>query len=131
MQEKLSSSSSDFENITLPLSQYQKSIVGRNEIVVAGKRYDVKSISIIDEMVTITAIHDTEEENVISLIGKTLNSDKEKIPNCFLKLMSLIYASSSVDDNYSSTEDKLPVSIFIANGILSPQMEILSPPPQA
>ena len=82
-------------------------------------------------MVTITAIHDTEEENAISLIGKTLNSDKEKIPNCFLKLMSLIYASSSVDDNYSSTEDKLPVSIFIANGILSPQMEILSPPPQA
>ena len=131
MQEKISSSSSAFENITLPLSQYQKSIVGHNEIVVNGKRYDIKSISIIDEMVSITAIHDTEEENVITLIGKTLNSNKEKVPSCFLKLMSLIYVPSSVDNKFSSTEDKVPVSIFIAKGILSPQTEILSPPPQA
>ena len=131
MQEKLLSSSSAFEKITLTLSQYQKSIVGHNEIVVACKRYDVKSISIFDGMVTITAIHDTEEENVITLIGKTLNSDIEKIPSCFLKLMSLIYVSSSVDNKFSSIEDNLPVSIFIARGILSPQMEILSPPPQA
>lgn len=129
----LNNSKTRFRKITLSLSDYQKNNINTEEIIVDGKMYDIKSITITDNKVELLVIHDIDEENIIEKITRTANQDKATKGNLVCKLrkfVSLNYLST----NQPATPQivKSSNNIFYCNHskLVSTVADISNPPPQ-
>ena len=93
MHELIKDDHTAFEKLFISLSEFQKSKINDSEIFLDGKMYDIKSVSIVGNKVSLLAINDTEEKNIIDKIKKLIMNEgsKEDIPYPVVKFLYLSY----------------------------------------
>lgn len=82
------------EVLTLTADGYARSKRPKNEVMVEGKLYDVKSVSINGDVVTLEVVHDKAEEGVLKKIKDFFTPGKDstgKIPKHVQQLLSAKY----------------------------------------
>ena len=133
MQQLLKDNSSQFQNITLSLSDYQKSKVNAHEISIDQKMYDVKSAKFIGCKVELVIIHDKKEETILKNITKYANSrglPGSQIPVYLQRLLSLNYLSPNIDRTFFIPSLLIQVFRSAQLILLSSISDIPSPPPK-
>jgi hypothetical protein len=133
MQQKVDNSNSCFEQLTLSYSDYVKSIVDDNEICFQGKMYDIKSMSFKNDSVCLVAINDIEEEDILKKIKKLFAADqsqKNKIPDSIIQLLSLDYILQPGILNHNVTSFSISVKYSYSENIIEQKSDIILPPPK-
>jgi len=133
MQEVLNDTKTQFEKLTLTLSEFNNSKIAEDEISVNGKIYDIKSSRISGDKVELLAINDIEEENILEKIKKAFNTgmtENSELPNHLVTLISLIYISPANGQGFLLEETFLNSFHSFCEIIFSHESEIFSPPPE-
>lgn len=128
MAEVLESTEACFEELSLSDDEYHKALIDKDELLISGKVYDIKSLHKSGERVVITAMEDKEEESVLRNIRKVVNSNGSKnIPDELLSLLTITYILPSthslsfcllsLSQNFGASEDLL---LYYAVGIIVP-----------
>ena len=134
MQQAISDDRVKTETITLPLYLYNTDKVSSNEIVINGKLYDIKSISVIDGNAIIEVVNDTAEEKVVKNISAVLDDVDKKtdnnLPNGMINLLTLDYILPPqiklvVYSSYKETH-----YLYYSKSLVSRTADILVPPPR-
>lgn len=133
MQQSIRKSTSIVETLSMSRSEFAKSLVDNKEIRYKGKMYDIRSMSILNDSVHLMVVHDTKEENILKKI-KNLFSDhhsqKNKVPQVLIQLLSLDYIQHTVNLNPFITHHVVSLNHHFSENILSQNSEILLPPPE-
>jgi hypothetical protein len=79
------------EEIKLAVGDYQRSKIDDNEILLDGKLYDVREVSITDGIVTLHAVLDEEEGRIIQKITKSAEHGKNKVQHKLIELLTMAY----------------------------------------
>jgi hypothetical protein len=133
MQEVLNRRSTQFERMTLSVSEYQKSKINAKEIFVEGKMYDVKSMTVKGDAVELLVVHDIKEENVLKRIkdfSKRTEQPNNDLPNQLQHLLTLNYLSPCVEGLFFVPYLLIHVFPFSSLNIVSNNSDILTPPPE-
>jgi hypothetical protein len=135
MQDLLAESSfNQYIELNLPVKEYYDNLKDDGkELLLNGKLYDIKSVSIVNGRAKIKAIHDEKEENILLHIVhfvKHSNSKQKQIPASLAQLMLLCYLPQLSKFNFSQpfkTIEKVLSQAFAAKLF---DCKIDSPPPQ-
>ena len=114
MQTVLNSNSSIDETFSLTLSNFNKQIVGKNEIEINGKRFDIKSLKIVENMVIFTAVHDQTEESILAQLNQYLKQShhtKSKQAHQLQNLLTSNYIINNSLSNFFITQHELNYSL--------------------
>jgi hypothetical protein len=133
MIQNINSSKTQFQEIVLTLSDYQKCRINASEITINNKLYDVKSANIYGDRVKLLVLNDSMEENILVKIAEFTNNTRH--PNSVLcnNLKHLLTLSYLPQPGYSSffiypsSVDKF---IQFNLNYISRFPEILTPPPR-
>lgn len=122
-----------FEKMTLSKSAYQTSKVNAKEISLAGKMYDIKSMSIEKDSVKLVVINDCKEESILKQIKILLGATDipySHLPNQLYKLISLVYISP--DFSYAFPNPSFHLFLFhhFNSDMVVQNGDILVPPPK-
>ncbi len=88
--ERLADNTKTFEELTLTLAAYKQAKAGANELILNGEMYDVKSVTIDDDCVTLFVLHDRDEENVSRKIRNFLHGEKQSGQNLPVQVQQLL-----------------------------------------
>jgi hypothetical protein len=113
-------------------SEYLMATVDANEVKIGGDMYDIARTENKDGCVTIFALHDTGEEDLISFLGAVLDKtdDHQKTPSShLLKLLTVQYLPSAFSFAITRSELDSPATTYAtADDFFKP--DCLSPPPE-
>jgi hypothetical protein len=133
MEGKLKNDTSSFENITLSVSDYEKSSIHSHEILLNGMLYDIKSKTFLGDSVNLIVIKDLNEAKILNHIRQLSNNPnlpKNKFPSQIKLLISLNYIAPNVA--FRNILPKILIYLFQTN-ILdfdSLKPDALVPPPK-
>ena len=133
MQQALNCNTSRFQKLTLTLDDFQNSKINNNEISLNGKMYDIKSIKTSDDTVELIVLNDTEEESIIEIIKRIVGNENQQnrvLPNKLIQLLSLIYLSTTSQNNLLLDGIQQIIFQSFCETIVSHKTEIFSPPPE-
>lgn len=133
MQQTLVNSNTRFQKMTLSLDEYHKCKINSREIFVAGKMYDIKSITFIDDEVELLVIHDSKEDGVLKKMKEFVNRAKQPkndFANKWRKLLSLNYLSAYKDELSFIPFHAINVFHVKKTNLASLDLDISTPPPQ-
>lgn len=121
------------EELTLSVTEYNKSKVRSNEISFGGKMYDVKSAYITCDSVRLEVMHDKKEEHLLSKIKNFFASSKQsnsKLPYAVQKLLALKYIPPVLETLLEPLYHTV-INYAVASTILmAKSLDIPSPPPR-
>ncbi len=121
------------EVLTMSTDGYARSKRPKNEIMVDGKMYDVKSVSTNGDVVTLEVVHDKAEEGVLKKIKDFFTPDKDssgKIPKHVQQLLSAKYVPP-MRQIFSELIFQAATHIYFLHAIgLTIVRDIPSPPPR-
>jgi hypothetical protein len=119
-----------YQPMTLSRSDFEKSLVEKNEIFYQGKMYDIKSRTFSGDSVTMMVIHDEKEGKIFKKIKKLLTHGSKKTPDTLLRLLSLHYFHPFLSDSKMiSTSSTIQQPLF-SEALLIRSTDVLSPPPK-
>jgi hypothetical protein len=131
MAEVLESASTGFGVLTLSSDDYAKSIIDKNELMVDGKVYDIKSIRVKGNSVTAVVMEDKEEEGVLKNIFKIVNNGSSKnLPDELFELLTISYILPDTHIIFLFWESSLKLFATEAQKLLHHAPGIVSPPPE-
>jgi hypothetical protein len=133
MTKKLNDCENAYEEITIILKPNETFEDPGKEFFMDGKMYDVKSISVDGNKVHLLVIHDTKEENVLSIIKTLINkttSSKNPLSIQLNLLLSMVYLEDRTDFDFTPSANLLPAFQLYSEKLISAESEILSPPPR-
>lgn len=123
-----------YTELNLPMNEYYENLKDEGkEILLNGKLYDIKSVSIVNGRAKIKAIHDEKEESVLIRIVhfvKHSNSNQKQIPASLAQLMLLCYLPHLAKFNFSQPSEKVQNVLCQAFAAKTFDCSIDSPPPQ-
>lgn len=122
-----------FERLTLSLTDYKKSIIDAHEIRFLGKMYDVKEVEINGDKVELLVLCDNRETQILAQIQNQSSentSSQKSLPNKLNKILYLDYLlpdKEALQQNFFAGKAQYPtVSILLKDQSL----ELISPPPE-
>ncbi|HZV67939.1 MAG TPA: hypothetical protein VFG10_00255 [Saprospiraceae bacterium] len=122
-----------FEQITLSLPDYLKDKINNHEISIEGKMYDIKSVSISGDKVTLLVINDPHEENILKKLKEVLTGRKQSKsnrPHQLRPIHTLKYLSPEPEHNISFTFCSTIILSLPVPGFVTNDREIPTPPPR-
>lgn len=133
MAEAINEGKASFLTIKLSVTDFEKNKVNNHEIIVGGKMYDIRHVSICHDIVELVVAHDVKEENILNKLTNTIQKSEKKnssLPADFVKLLSVIYISPSSETWFADLRQ--PVKRFITKNesVLYRTGETPSPPPK-
>jgi hypothetical protein len=123
------------QRIVLSKAQYLQAKNDEGEIEWQGYMYDVGRVESLNNVVTIFALRDEAETNLLAFIDRIVemtNRDEQAPPSAFTQYLSLIFtipevaATASFYQSLKFEYGKLPTEIFS-----SLALEVQAPPPRA
>ncbi len=131
--ERLADNTKTLEELTLTLSEYKQAKAGAHELAFNGKMYDVKSVTIDDDCVTLFVYHDRDEENVIRKIRNIWSGEKQSGQNLPVQVQQLLSMKYLPPDH--TTFKFFPIKnsftfSFIGMTMPASDPDIPSPPPK-
>jgi hypothetical protein len=133
MEEVLNSAETQFETITLSISEYQKSRVNAHEISLDGEMYDIKSLTVKGNVVELRAVHDSKERNILKGIkdySNQTNHPDKNLPNQLQQLLSLNYIANAGGKLCIIPSSSINIFAFSDPAIVSNNADISTPPPK-
>jgi hypothetical protein len=119
-----------YQPMTLSLTDYEKSLVEKNEIFYQGKMYDIKSKIFLGDSVDMMVIQDEKEEEIFKKVKKLLTHETKKIPDTILHLLSLNYFQTFLlYSNIIFTSSTINQPLF-SEALTFRSTDVLSPPPK-
>ncbi len=92
------SSSTRYESLVLSNDAYINALVEDDELLIQGKRYDVKAVRKAGQYVYVMVIRDTEEESILNLLTNLIRQGKHSdrpAPDFANELAALHYTNSA------------------------------------
>lgn len=133
MQEMLNDPGSRLEKIILTEKEYHACRIDSHEIILNGEMYDIKEITKDGDVITILAIHDKYEENILEMISgffQVTGNEKGKSGTQPVKYKLLVYDLPMFVE-ITRENDQQRINYFFDPGkIESCFKKILTPPPQ-
>ncbi len=132
MQEEIRLKETVFEKLTLSKTEFDKNRINSHEVLLNGKMYDIKSIHYNGSKVTLIALNDKGEENIIRKIKSYLaqSSRRQTIPDHFNKFFSIIYLLPVYDHTSLNSQNEQTFFSYCTAVLLSRTISITSPPPE-
>jgi hypothetical protein len=132
MRERIVSTKMGMQKITLSVSEFQTCKINETEISMNGKMYDVKSVSISGNKVSLEVFNDMEEDEIIEKINLSINNSKQNKnqPDQIVQLLTSVYLHPSFQLSFTNKgfhEITFRTDIDL---IHSRELEISSPPPR-
>lgn len=131
-QEAIREGSLELEALSLSFNEFQKAKIDDGEMLLNGKMYDIKSVTIEGEAVTLLAFNDTKEENVLEKIKQYINRKlpNDEVPLQLVKFFSLVFLTPV--HNHIVLFDQLNNHNFTYYSaiITSRSVDTFSPPPE-
>jgi hypothetical protein len=119
-----------YEPMTLSRSDYEKSLVEKNEIFYQGKMYDIKSKINSGDSIDMMVIHDEKEGKIFKKVKKLLTHGPKKTPDTLLRLLSLHYFHPIIlSSKMIFTSSAIQQPLF-SEALLFRSTDVLSPPPK-
>lgn len=131
---KIENSSSNFEVIRMPFTQYKTNLVDDKELSFNGKMYDIKSVQILCDSVEIVAINDVYEEKILEHIRgfiKNLGNFSHNTPIQFSFLVLLNYIIPDGSIKFHSPIINLCLFCYSDINYFSKKPDTDSPPPRS
>lgn len=133
MEEDIDEIETCFEKMSISLEEYTASKINNKEVSIKGKMYDIKSVTISNNIVELVVINDTKEEKILERIKKLTEANHRhgrNLPYYCLNLTTLFYI-------YPDSPDITELPIFLhtsfrnySDAIFSHYSGIQSPPPK-
>ena|GEM_PF-6896915 len=134
MQERLKSTESKFEKLTLSLKEYNECRINGSEVSINGKMYDVRSFEIKGDKIEMIALNDTEEENILQrikdLITNNTSNPAGEVPSQLTDLMDIDYVNpcNGVEITFYQKDQQKFKELYQSHSSFQP--DVLSPPPR-
>jgi hypothetical protein len=133
MAELVTRSDAQFTRLVMPVSQYENSRIGDDELRFDGKLYDVKSAVVTDNTVELLVLVDTEETEVVTRISSLEHRSAPQSDQVIYKLFELMAAAYTCPLLHTPIhyiqQDKLRFAT-VHERTISRTYESLSPPPE-
>ncbi len=87
----------ELEVLQLTTSAFRNALVEEHEVEVAGKMYDIAWIETHGDEVTVYALHDEAEDNLLAFLDailKNATKDKKPVPSSLSGLQALLFLPS-------------------------------------
>ncbi len=97
MQQQLANGQNEFQTLSMSLDAYTQSLVDHREISYEGKMYDIKSVEVAGDKVTLVVLRDQQEEDLLQRIGEFFVGKKgpgNTVPVSLYQLLTDKYVSS-------------------------------------
>jgi hypothetical protein len=133
MQKTMENNETEFQKLTLTISDFEKSKINEHEISYKGKMYDFKSAVFTGDSVELLVINDTEEEGILGEIEKfteNINKQNSEFPNHLIKLLSLVYVCPEPGNKFFFECSNENTFVPFGEEFSSPVIERASPPPK-
>jgi hypothetical protein len=121
------------ETMILSLKYYNSSMRHGSEITYEGQLYDIKSLSIDGEVVTLKVFHDIAEETILKKIKDFFNSHGRtsgKVPKYVQKLLVAKYVTPTQDIFLEPVYRSATYFSFLLLKFEAAALDIPSPPPK-
>ncbi|CAN5488097.1 hypothetical protein BH11BAC1_BH11BAC1_13610 [soil metagenome] len=102
----LENTSTQFETIKLSKECFLKNKLDENEIIIAGKIFDIKNVTFHKDYVELLAYNDKKEEGLITVIENYFSGSsqsKKDFPLQVLKLLVSVYTLPKQEIRFSTT----------------------------
>lgn len=133
MLEKIKSSQTEFQKLTLTVTEFHKCKINAHELSCNGKMYDYESAVVVGSTVELLVINDISEENILEKIRAFTNNpshQNNQLPNQIIKLLTLTYLCPTANNKFFFPELQQNIFLSICENIVSFSSKILSPPPE-
>ena len=133
MRQTLNSNKTQFQKITLSLSDYQKNKINAHEISIKGKMYDVKSTHISGDSLELLVVNDSKEENILEKIKEfkqETSGQNHSLHNQLKQLLSLTYLSPNTDGIFIISSLSMHLFPHPNLNTISSHIAISTPPPE-
>lgn len=133
MQKILNDSRTNFEKITLSLTDFKKCKINSEEISLNGKMYDIKSVSIVGDKAELLVVNDTWEEEIVVHINKFFNRNNQPNTSDSKKLQQLLtmkYLSPANENFFLVPVFSIVIFPSLDYHCRSACFDIPSPPPK-
>jgi hypothetical protein len=114
--------------------QYQQHRIGKDELKIGAKIYDVLSVKKVNSTYYITAVHDKDEENVLQKISFLVGVGQHEhapVPDVLMKLLSFVYL---LPDQFTITPVLLLKNENYTHhkvNLIHRNLSVVSPPPDS
>jgi hypothetical protein len=119
-----------YQPMTLSRTDYEKSLVEKNEIFYQGKMYDIKSKTFSGDSVTMMVIHDEKEGKIFKKVKELLTHGQKKIPDTLLRMLSLHYFHPFLPDSKMIFTSSTMQQPLYSEALLFRNSNVLTPPPE-
>jgi hypothetical protein len=119
-----------YQPMTVSRTDYEKSLVEKNEIFYQGKMYDIKSKIFSGDSVVMRVIHDEKEGKIFKKVKKLLTHGPKKTTDTLLRLLSLHYFHPFQSDSkmiFTSSTIQQPL---FSEALIFRNSNVLTPPPE-
>lgn len=133
MHSKLSDSQTAFQTLTLTLEEYNHSLIENDEIRVNRTMYDVKSATIVGNIVKLVVICDKEEEAILDDLEIYFEQPNQTGVPLHQQLQQLVSLSYLLPPHLSLSIESLISEVVFHSyrpNILSGYMSQATPPPE-
>ncbi len=119
-----------YQPMTLSRTDFEKSLVEKNEIFYQGKMYDIKSKTFSGDSVALMVIHDVEEGKIFKKVKKLLSHGPKKTPDTLLRILAMHYLQPFfLNNSLVFTASTLKQPLF-SEALIIRTRDVLSPPPK-
>ena len=134
MCQALNSDKTQFEKLTISLTEYKKGKINSGEYSAGAKLYDVKSISIKGDQVELLVINDTDEEDIVKHIKDFItggNHPKKDRPYQLRQFLTLKFLAPEDFQNMLIPINSCLVYNLVISEPVTIHREIQTPPPES
>jgi hypothetical protein len=118
----------------LQISEYERSVRGDDEIELNGKMYDIARVEMKNNKVIVYCLHDSAEDNLLSLLDQVLKSAAKDSQQASSSLFQFNFLSFILPSAFSVTDLSTSILCPFTSYLIGDSSFVTSldtPPPQA
>ena len=134
MQQSLKKCDRPTLQLTVSLDEYREGRIGKDELRLCGKMYDIRSGKVAGDKVVLTVVRDRKEEEALRKIAQIVGgqkTDNNAIPKSLVELLSFVYL---IPEPYTIGIVVFPTDVSFTNANVSFHSRypaIVAPPPKS
>ncbi len=133
-EELCNQSTGKLKKFVLSINEYQAALTSEaDELIIHGIYYDVNKVCINHNSVTVFAVADSDETNLVNdfvaLLTKNTNEGKSQQKNVLFKIFQLEFNKPELSTHFIFEHPKQDFNIAYAPMVAQPTYSSLSPPP--
>ncbi len=132
MSELIKRNEGGFVELKLSRAEYETDKTGRDEIYYNGKMYDIRSVRLGQDAVSLEVVNDTREDAVLKHLGGVNDNDSQhsSVLDQLMKLLELAYISPAIYSKFFPAGSLTLHFCCYQENLISLPATIVCPPPR-